>query len=150
MRWACGEGIGGFSPAPGNWAPPQLSKIEIERDGKWWMVKIPDIDGLTQARRLSEATTMAREYIALTQNAPFDDIKIEIASVRMREPEFRELLESAQEIKGLRAQATELDKKATEQAHEYALWLSTYGVPVRDIATLLDISPQRVSQLVNM
>lgn len=125
-------------------------KIEIERDGKWWMVKIPDIDGLTQARRLSEATTMAREYISLTQNVPFDDINIEVASVRMREPEFRELLESAQGIKGLRAQAAELDREASEKAHEYALWLSTYGVPVRDIAALLDVSPQRVSQLVNM
>ena len=32
---------------------------------------------------------------------------------------------------------------------EFAQWLTTYIVPVRDIVELLDISPQRVSQLAN-
>ncbi|MBX7432394.1 hypothetical protein JDV09_09790 [Mycobacterium sp. Y57] len=56
---------------------------------------------------------------------------------------------SAREIREDRARAQELDRRATEKAHEYALWLTTYGVPVRDIATLLDVSPQRFSQLAN-
>ncbi len=124
-------------------------KIEVTRDGRWWMVHIPEIDGLTQARRLSEAETMAREYIALDRNLPIDDIKVETASVRIEEPAFRELLETAREIKSLRGNAKELERQATEKAYEYAHWLTTYGVPVRDIAELLDISPQRVSQLAN-
>ena len=124
-------------------------KIEVTRDGRWWMVHIPEIDGLTQARRLSEAETMAREYIALDQNLPFDEIKVETASVRIDEPAFRELLETAREIKSLRVKAKELERKATEKAREYAHWLTTNGVPVRDTAELLDISPQRVSQLAN-
>ena len=41
-------------------------KIEIERDGRWWMVHVPELDGLTQARRLSEAELMGREWIAVT------------------------------------------------------------------------------------
>jgi len=44
----------------------------VTRDGKWWMVAIPEINGLTQARRLSEAETMAREYIALSLDLPPD------------------------------------------------------------------------------
>ena len=83
-------------------------KIEIAREGKWWMVYIPDIDGVTQARRLSEATTRAREYIALDQNVPYDDISIETASVRMQDPVFRELLESARGIRNMRAHAQTL------------------------------------------
>jgi hypothetical protein len=124
-------------------------KIEVTRGGRWWMVHIPEIDGLTQARRLSEVETMAREYIALDRNLPFDDIKVETASVRVEEPALRELLETAREIKSLRAKANELERQASEKAHEYAHWLTTYGIPVRDIAELLDISPQRVSQLSN-
>ena len=91
-------------------------KIEVTRDGRWWMVHIPEIDGLTQARRLSEAETMAREYIALDKNLPFDDIKVETASVRIEERAFRELLETAREIKSLQVKANELERKATEKA----------------------------------
>ncbi|MGV0646475.1 HicB family toxin-antitoxin system [Mycolicibacterium sp. XJ2546] len=124
-------------------------KIEVTRDGRWWMVHIPEIDGLTQARRLSEAATMAREYIALDQNLPYDEINVETASVRMDQPEFRELLDAARSIRNRRAHAQELEQEALRDAREYAHWLTTYGVPVRDIAELLDISPQRVSQLAN-
>jgi predicted XRE-type DNA-binding protein len=124
-------------------------KIEVVRDGRWWMVYIPEIDGVTQARRLAEAPTMAREYIALAKNVPYDDIHIETASIRMEEPEFRELLEAAQEIRVLRARANELEQQALGYCREFAHWLTTYGVPVRDIAELLEVSPQRVSQLAN-
>lgn len=124
-------------------------KIEIKREGRWWMVYIPEIDGLTQARRLAEAPTMAREYIALDRGIPLGEIKVEIASIRMEEPAFRELHETARQIKHMRAQANELERKTTEQTREFAHWLVTCGVPVRDIAALLEISPQRVSQLAN-
>ena len=124
-------------------------KVDIKREGRWWMVYIPEIDGLTQARRLAEAPTMAREYIALDRGIPFGEIKVEIGSIRMEEPAYRELLETAREIKYLRERANELEREATKAAQEYAHWLVTYGVPVRDIAVLLEISPQRVSQLAN-
>ncbi|OBG25436.1 hypothetical protein [Mycobacterium sp. E3198] len=124
-------------------------KIEIKREGRWWMVYIPEIDGVTQARRLAEAPTMARDYIALDRGIPVSEITVEIASIRMEEPAFRELLDTARQIKHTRAQAAELERESTQQARDFAHWLVTYGVPVRDIAVLLGISPQRVSQLAN-
>jgi hypothetical protein len=124
-------------------------KIEIARDGRWWMVHIPEINGLTQARRLAEAPTMAREYIALDRGIRLREINVEVASVRMEKPASRELLESARQIKDMRARANELERESAEQAREYAHWLVEHGVPVRDIAALLEISPQRVSQLAN-
>jgi hypothetical protein len=124
-------------------------KIEITREGRWWMVHIPEINGLTQARRLAEAPTMAREYIALDRGIRLRDISVEVASVRMEKPASRELLESARQIKDMRARASELERESAERAREYAHRLVEHGVPVRDIAALLEISPQRVSQLAN-
>jgi hypothetical protein len=124
---------------------PRVFKVEVERDGRWWMVKIPEIDGLTQARRYAEVPTMAREYIALAQGLPYDDIKVEIASVSI--PHFAELLERAAAIRDLRDRAVHLDHEATHAAEEFAKWLAYEKIPVRDIAALLGVSPQRVSQL---
>lgn len=124
-------------------------KIEIQRESKWWMVHIPEIDGFTQARRLADAETMAREYIALDRNIPYDDIKIETVSVRMEQPESAELLDRARSIRTRRARAQRLEAEAQRDAQQYCHWLVTHGVPIRDIGELLDISPQRVSQLAN-
>lgn len=124
-------------------------KVEITRDGRWWIVHIPEIDGVTQARRLTEASTMAREYIALDRGIPLREVQVEIASIGMKEPSSRELLDSARQIREMRAQATELERESGERARQFAQSLVTRGIPVRDIATLLEISPQRVSQLAN-
>ena len=123
--------------------------IDVTRDGRWWMVRITAIDGVTQARRLADAESMAREYIALDQNLPLNDINVEMTSVRIEDPVNNELLETAREIKSLRLRASVLEREATEKAHEFARQLTTGGVPVRDIAELLQISQQRVSQLAN-
>jgi hypothetical protein len=124
-------------------------KVEITREGRWWMVHIPDIGGLTQVRRLADAPTMAREYIALDRGIPRRDVTVEVASVRMEDPASRDLLESARQIKDMRARASALERESAEQAREYAHRLVGHGIPVRDIAALLEISPQRVSQLTN-
>lgn len=122
-------------------------RVEITRDGRWWMVRIPEIDGITQARRLGEVEGMARSYIALHLGVPLDRVKVETASVRISES--RELLADAREVKDLRAKARDAECKAIDAIREYAHRLTAYGIPVRDIADLLDISPQRVSQLAN-
>ena len=121
--------------------------IEITRDGRWWMVRIPEIGGLTQARRLAEADTMAREYIALDQNLPLPEIAVRTVSVAVEGVADGDVLNAAQKVRDLRAKAHALEREATARAHEYALLLTNSGVPVRDVAQLLDVSPQRVSQL---
>src|ERR1700733_5797086 len=65
-------------------------KVEVTREGRWWMVHIPEIDGLSQARRLTEAPTMAREYIALDRGVPPREINVEVTSVRIEGPDSRE------------------------------------------------------------
>lgn len=124
-------------------------KIEVERDGKWWMIYVPDIDGLTQARRLSEVTEMARSLIAVSTDTKLDDVAVEIVTIRMNSPHFGELLGLAEDIQDRRRKVSQLEQSVLRDSREFAYHLHADGVPVRDIAELLGVSPQRVSQLLN-
>ena len=52
--------------------------IEVTRDGRWWMVHIPAIDGLTQARFPGEIVEMARDYVAVSTGTPIADIEVRL------------------------------------------------------------------------
>jgi len=122
-------------------------KVEITRDGRWWMVHIPDIDGLTQARRIGEAEQMAREFIALETSTPITDVTVTIASITV--PRLGDIQELADEIRDLRDTARKAEAALADATKRYAKRTTEAGIPVRDIAELLDVSPQRVSQLAN-
>lgn len=48
----------------------------VTRDGRFWMIHIPAIDGLTQARYPGEIEQMAREYLAVSQGIPIDEVRV--------------------------------------------------------------------------
>ncbi len=50
----------------------------VTRDGQWWMVAVPAIDGLTQARRLSDAERMTRELVAVETGADLADVAVAV------------------------------------------------------------------------
>lgn len=64
-------------------------KVDVTRDGKWWMIAIPELDGyvtpdgsvnvggLTQACSRDEVEAMAREYISLVVGG--DQFELEVA-----------------------------------------------------------------------
>lgn len=53
-------------------------EVTVNREGKWWMVSIPELDGITQARSVKEAHDMAKDYIAITLNVPIDSFDVQI------------------------------------------------------------------------
>ena len=116
-------------------------KVEVERDGKWWMIHVPDIDGLTQARRLSEVEEMARSLIAISTDTRLEDVAVDVVTIRMDSPHFRELLGKAESIKDRRDQIRKLEESVLRDSREFAYYLSADRVPVRDIAELLGVSP---------
>lgn len=120
-------------------------KIEIERDGRWWMVHIPELDGLTQARRINEAELMAREWIAVSTGTPIKEITVHITSIKV--PGVGDVAAWAAQIDEDRRAAELANARAQQEAADYANALAKAGVPVRDTAELLRVSPQRVSQL---
>ena len=122
-------------------------KIQVERDGRWWMITVPEIDQVTQARRVSEVEEMARSLIAISTDTPLSEVSVEVSSIVL--PGVGDVLENAHRIEELRRRAAALEVQAAEATRQYAQTLTRDGVPVRDAATLLGVSPQRVSQLAN-
>ena len=117
----------------------------VTREGKWWMVAIPEINGLTQARRLAEAETMARDYIAVTLDVPISSVDVVLAVENI---EGIDVAASLASIRDGRDRAAALDAEMRHRAEELAQQLAAAQVPVRDIGTMMGVSFQRAHQLV--
>lgn len=55
-------------------------EVTAKRDGKFWFIRIPELDGVTQALNEEEIPVMARDYIAVTLDVPADSFEIVTAS----------------------------------------------------------------------
>ena len=119
--------------------------VHVRRDGNWWMVEIPEITGLTQARRIGEVEEMARSLIAVSTHSRTEDVDIRITGIQVGT--LGDIAESAREVTQLRERAREVESEASQAIRSLIRNLSDHGIPVRDTATLLQVSPQRVSQL---
>ena len=119
-------------------------EVRVTRDGRWWMVEVPEVDGLTQARRLGEVELMARELIAVTTGAEPEDVEVEL---RLRDigaisgPRITALSQERRRI-------ADLEARNARETREVAAGLVKEGVPLRDVGEILGVSYQRVHQLV--
>ena len=116
----------------------------VTREGKWWMIAIPEIDGLTQARRLSDAREMAREYIAVTADRSIDDIEVTLSVESVDGVPVAEILAT---IHDERAQAEKLERDARERAEALAKSLASLDIPVREIGAVRGCAFHRAHQL---
>jgi hypothetical protein len=108
-------------------------KVEVTRDGRWWMININEIDD------------MARSLIAISTDTPLADITIDIIGITV--PGIGDIASKAHDLIFERDQAANATKKAQQHAAEFVHQLTTAGIPVRDSGELLGMSPQRISQL---
>jgi predicted RNase H-like HicB family nuclease len=118
--------------------------VTTERSGNWWAFSIPEIPGAHgQARRLDLVKTEARDVVELMLDAPAQSFDLELAvklDARMEHildeaRTAREQFESSQRV------AQEKLRTAAEQFKDVA------GLSVRDIGSLLNVSFQRISQI---
>lgn len=117
----------------------------VSREDGWWMIHVPEIDGLTQARRLLEAETMARELIAVTLGVPLDTVTVDIQVTNVADIDIPTRLDA---IRADRARAAELERAASADAASLARDLVSARVPLRDVGAILGISHQRAHQLI--
>lgn len=53
-------------------------RAEVERDGEYWCVRVPELDRTTQARTLDEVEPMARDLIAIMEDVSKGSFDLEI------------------------------------------------------------------------
>ena len=62
--------------------------VEVTRDGRWWMIHVPEIDQLTQARRVGEIEDMARSLIAVSTDTALSEVRVHITWIDEVPPQF--------------------------------------------------------------
>jgi predicted RNA binding protein YcfA (HicA-like mRNA interferase family) len=117
------------------------------REGRWWAVEIPELNGVTQAARLADVEAEARDYIAVTLDVAPSTVDVRV--IMDDTPHARRVQERSERIRAARAQADAIEAEAARETADLVHELAQDGVPTRDIATLVGVSFQRVSQLAN-
>lgn len=118
--------------------------VHVRRDERWWMVSVPQVGGLTQARRLADVVTMARELISVSLDVAPEDMEITLDIERIGDLDVQSRLE---EIARERREAQELERRLGEHTRSLARDLAALDVPQRDIGAVLGVSRQRAQQL---
>lgn len=120
-------------------------EAQITRDGKWWMIAVPSIGALTQARRLSEAEQMAKELVAVTLDVEVQSVQVGLSFDAVGQ--VSDIAATLHAIKEERRAALELEQKASREAASLAKRLVAEKIPIRDVGAILGVSHQRAHQL---
>jgi predicted RNase H-like HicB family nuclease len=109
------------------------------RSGGWWAISVPEIKGVhSQARRLDQVPVMAAEAIALMLDVDPSTIAVQV------QPQAPGLVAKAMRA---RRDARTAESHAEEATAAAVLDLLDAGYTVRDAGQLLELSPQRISQI---
>jgi hypothetical protein len=112
--------------------------VLCERAGRWWTVRVPQIEGLTaQVRSLDQAGIVTRQLIARTLAVPAETIRVDVL------PDAPAPVAHALQMRHAAQQAIEAAIQATRDALEA---LAREGVALRDAATMLGLSPAEIEQ----
>lgn len=115
----------------------------VTRSGGWWAIEVPQVPGVfTQAKRLEQVPAMVADAVALMEDIDPDAVEVTVTAMldtRVQEDVDRALM--------LKHAAERAQEEASAQMRRAVADVVGDGLTVRDAATLLEISPQRVSQL---
>lgn len=107
-----------------------------ERAGRWWTIRIPQLDGLTaQVRSLDQVEIMARQVIARHLGIPAESIAVEVV------PDAPAPVAQALQARHAARKAVEAAALATRAALEA---LAAEGHTYHDAAVLLALSPAEI------
>lgn len=105
-----------------------------------WELHIDGV-GVTQSRSLRDAERMARDYISLDTGAAPRSLRVHIV------PELGGLERDVEKAREAVAEADQAQRAAAARSRDIAHKLRNAGLSGRDIAAVMHLSPQRVSQL---
>jgi len=113
------------------------------REGKWWIITVPELDAVTQARNIREIDDMAGGLISALLDIDEDLIHV---SVSLELPETVAAVWSEATV--LHEQAV-VDERRSSTLRRRAVreLLTSSGLSQKDAARVLGLSAQRVQQL---
>lgn len=115
---------------------------DVTRDGRFWLIRIPDLDRSTQALRYKDVSIMAAELVEIMTGLGNDDYDLEL---KVRLPSAVEDHLARAEV--LRAEAERKRAEAAAESRAAVRELLASGVSQREAGELLGLSFQRVNQL---
>ena len=113
------------------------------RDTRMWTVEIPSVNGgiWTQGRTLADAEMMAHDAIALTLGVPGASV-----TVALRVGDLDGPLSEVAQARQARTAAAEAEQATLARV---ARELAERGISHRDTARILELSHQRIGQLLH-
>ena len=114
------------------------------RDGKWWIVRVPEIRGLfTQVRRLDQVVEWVTDAASMLDDQPEDGWTVTV--VPQLGAQNDAVVTSA---KLARERLRHAESQSAETNRTAITHLSALGLSTRDIGAILGLSHQRVQQIV--
>jgi predicted RNase H-like HicB family nuclease len=122
-----------------------MYRVLAVRSGRWWAIEVPELPGVhSQARRLDQVDSMAREAIALILDVSEDSFDLVV------EPDMESLGGVRQAVETAlreRERASAAQEAASSAMRNAVSEIRASGYTARDAGILLGVSNQRISQI---
>jgi predicted RNase H-like HicB family nuclease len=120
-----------------------IYKVTVERDRRWWFVRVTEVPGaITQARRLEQVEGIAREVVSLLLEVAPDWFDLDIQAAIPDEVRTQLL-----RARDLQQQERHTQAEAATVMRDAARRLRAQGLTVADVGAVLGVSFQRAAQL---
>lgn len=114
-----------------------------EREGRWWLITVPELDAVTQARTVREIDMMATGLVAALLDLEEDDVQVNV-SVKLPES----VAEAWAEADKLQSEVDVATRRAAAlRRAAVKTLLSEEHLSQSDAGALLGLSYQRIQQL---
>ena len=117
-------------------------RVIATQEERFWLLSVPELDVVTQARTLDRAEATVRDLIAVWLDVPADSFAVEV------EPRLDDAwTKLLRETRDARTTADKASARASELLRTSVTTLHDAGLSAREVGSLVGISHQRVQQL---
>jgi predicted RNase H-like HicB family nuclease len=117
-------------------------RVIATQEERFWLLSVPELDVVTQARTLDRAEATVRDLIAVWLDVPADSFAVEVEP--RLDDEWTKLL---RETRDARTTADKASARASEMLRTSVTTLHDAGLSEREVGSLVGISYQRVQQV---
>ena len=117
-------------------------RVVATQEERFWLLSVPELDVVTQAKTLDRAEATVRDLVAVWLDVPLDSFAVEVEP--RLDDDWTKLL---RETRDARAAADKASARASELLRTSVATLHDAGLSAREVGSLVGVSYQRVQQL---